>query len=102
MPDWTTTAIVNTAQTVCIASVWWASYYLYNISRWKKFNFIMFLINIFLAWFVWWIIWWLLPLDFWFRDPVIAMAGFSSFPILSIIENKFPKLFEKFLDTNIK
>lgn len=101
MPDWTTSAIVNTAQTIWVASVWWASYYLYNISRWKRFNFIMFVINIFLAWFVWYIIWWMLPINFSMRDSVIAMSGFSAFPILAIIESKFPKLFEKYID-NIK
>lgn len=101
MPDGTTTAIINTAQTIWVASVWWASYYLYNVSRWKSFNFIMFIINIFLAWFVGWTVGGMLPADFGMRDPLIAMAWFSAFPILAIIENKFPKLFEKYID-NIK
>jgi uncharacterized membrane protein len=43
----------------------------------------------------------MLPADFGMRDPLIAMAWFSAFPILAIIENKFPKLFEKYID-NIK
>lgn len=102
MPDWTTSALINTAQTVWVASVWGASYYLYNVSRGKRFNFIMFCINIFLAGFVWYIVWWMLPADFGMRDPVIAISWFTAFPVLSIVEAKFPKLFEKYLDTIVK
>lgn len=101
MPDGTTNAVINTAQTVWIAWVWWASYYLYNVSRWKGFNFIMFIINIFLAWFVWYVVGGMLPKDFWMRDAFIAISWFSAFPILAIIESKFPVIFEKYLN-NIK
>jgi len=88
----------TTIKAVWVAWVWWASYYLYNVHWWKPFKFGMFIINIILAWFVWYVVWWMLPQDFWFRDPFIAMSWFSAFPILAIIENKFPVMFNKILN----
>ena len=74
------------------------AHYLYEVNKWKEFKFSKFLINIFLAWFVWYVIWEFLPHTFELRDSFIAMSGFSAFPILSYIENKFPQIFENMLN----
>jgi hypothetical protein len=87
--------------TVWIAWIWWASHYLYNVYKWQKFNIIMFLINIFLAWFVWYIIQWILPPDFSMIWPVCAISWFSAFPILALIEENYPKILEKYFNKKI-
>ena len=53
----------------------------------------MFAINLFLAFFIGWVVGQFLPVSG-FRDGLIAISGFSAFPILDIMEKKAGKYFE--------
>ena len=97
MPNDKIEVATMTLKTIWIAWTWWASYYLYNVHRWTKFKIWLFITNIILAWFVGFIVWWMLPLDFSMRDSFIAMSWFSAFPILALIENKFPKILGQYM-----
>jgi len=57
----------------------------------------MFLINIFLAFFIGWLGGQFLTESTGYRDGLIAISGFCSFPILHIIETKVPILFSNYL-----
>ncbi len=73
-----------------------ASYYLYLVSKWKQFRFGMFCINLFLAFFIGYVAGRFLPVDGIYRDWMIAISGFCSFPILETIEKNFTKyIFDK-------
>ena len=97
MPSDKIETIMNVVKTWTIAWIWWMAHYLYEVSQWAEFKIVKFLINIFLAGFVWYLVWELLSTDFVLRDSFIAMSWFSAFPILSIVENNFPKIIEKLI-----
>ena len=65
-----------------------ASFYLYKVSRGQDFKFSLFVINMLLAFFIGYVVGkFLSPSDY--RDGIIAISGFSSFPILDFLEKRW-------------
>jgi len=77
--------------TWAVWAFWWIANHLYQISKWEKFRWGMFLINAFLAFWVATIVWDFIPANAAYRDGIIWMSWFSSFPILKLVEQQFPK-----------
>ena len=76
--------------------------HLYLVSKWQKFLMSMFLINLFLAFFIGYIAWQFIGADIAFRDWLLAISWFTSFPLLSILEKQWSVLIEKYLWINKK
>ena len=57
----------------------------------------MFFINLFLAFFIGYVVGQFLPENTVYRDGLLAISGFSSFPILTLIEKKFAPYIVKFI-----
>lgn len=74
-----------------------SAYYLYLVSKWQKFLMYMFLINLFLAFFIWYITGQFIWPDIEFRDWMVAISWFTSFPVLAILEKKGTIFIEKYL-----
>lgn len=88
--------IITILKTSAISGAWWIAYYLYMVSKGTKFKLYMFIINIILAWYVWYLAWILLPTELSVRDALISISWFSSFPLLAMLEEKFPKFVENY------
>ena len=78
----------------------WSAYYLYLVSKWQKFLMSMFLINLFLAFFIGYIAWQFIGADIAFRDWLLAISWFTSFPLLSILEKQWSVLIERYFWLN--
>lgn len=74
-----------------VALYWGAAYHFYKVSKGEAFIFWKFLLSLFLAWFVGYVAWKIMPdaLNTDLRDGLIAMSGFSTFPILDLLERKW-------------
>lgn len=85
-------------------ATWWVglfggtAYYLYLVSKWQKFLMSMFCINIFLAFFIGYVAWQFIWPDMGWRDWLIAISWFSSFPILNFLERKWVGFITKFIE----
>jgi len=97
------------AETANWIKTWWLSwfggmcFYLYQVHKWEQFKIVWFIINIILAFFVGFVIWEFIPLALEeFRSWIISVSWFITYPLLWIIENKLPTLFESYLDNKIK
>ncbi len=95
---------VNTIDGIKEAAIQWgvwlfggSAYYLYLVSKWQKFIFSMFVINLFLAFFIGYVVGQFLPDNTAYRDWLLAISGFTSFPILSLLEKKFAPYIVKFI-----
>lgn len=95
---------INTIEWVKEAVVTWgvwlfggSAYYLYLVSKWQKFLMSMFLINLFLAFFIGYITWQFIGDDVAFRDWILAISWFTSFPLLSLLEKKWSALVAKYI-----
>lgn len=75
-----------------LASLWGIAHYLYKVAKGEKFRAGMFVINIALAAFVGVVIGDLFPVGSAYRDAVISISGFSSFPILAFLEKDWASL----------
>lgn len=75
----------------------WSAYYLYLVSKWQKFLMSMFLINLFLAFFIGYITGQFIGDDVTFRDWLLAISWFTSFPLLSLLERKWSTLIAKYI-----
>ncbi len=74
----------------------WLSHYLYLVSKWEKFRLWIFLINWFLAFWLSMVVWDFVPVWAAYRDWIMWLTGFSTFPILALVEKKFPEwIFKK-------
>ena len=94
MPTEITNKVAEFISTGVIWSFGGASFYLYKVSKWQSFKFWMFLINLILAFFIGYVIGkFLEPSNY--RDGIIAISGFSSFPILELLEKKWFLFFAK-------
>lgn len=81
--------------------IWWmggASHYLYQVSQGRKFNLIMFFINVLLAGWLTNTLAPFIPLDINWRDGIIWMVGFSAYPILRLIETNSVDIFKWFIN----
>lgn len=74
--------------TWAISSFWWISFYLYQVSKWERFRLGSFLINAFLAFWIGTIVWEFIPLDSSYRDWIIGISWFSTFPLLDLLEKR--------------
>jgi hypothetical protein len=72
----------------------WVSYYLYQVSKWKDFQWSLFFINMVLAFFVWYVIWQFLP-NSEYTNWLLAISWFSSYGILQFLEQKWAWLILK-------
>lgn len=77
--------------TGAIGAFWWIANHLYQVSKGERFRWGMFAINAFLAFWVATVVWDFIPIEASYRDWVIGISGFSSFPILKLLEQRFPK-----------
>ena len=66
----------------------WVSFYLYQISKWKDFKWLMFFANITCAFFVGYTIGCFLP-ETNYTDWLLAISWFSAYPIMDILEKKW-------------
>lgn len=73
----------------------WFAHYLYIVSKWEKFHVYMLLINMFLAFWLWTIIYMFIP-DSDVKGGIVWIAGFSTYPILSILEEKWVSIMNKY------
>ena len=73
----------------------WATYYLYQVSKWQKFKIWMFFVNMACAFFIGWLIGQFIPSQTAYRDWLIAIWWFSAFPILAFLETQWPKIITK-------
>lgn len=89
--------LIEGVATGAIGAFGGVSYYLYETSKGRPFRLSMFCINIFLAFFIGWVTGQFFSEPSQYRDGVIAVSGFCSFPILNIIEKQFPVIFSNFL-----
>ena len=80
------------------AWLWWFAHYLYAVSKWEKFQIYMLLINMFLAFWLWTIVYSFIP-DSAFKWGIVGIVGFSTHPILLILEEKGVDFIEKYLKT---
>ena len=76
----------------------WFAHYLYIVSKWEKFKWTMLVINIFLAFWLWTVVYAFVP-DSAVKGWIMGVLGFSTYPILSIMEKKGLEIFEKYLHT---
>ena len=78
-----------------IAAIWWIAHYFYRYSKGAPFQFTMFLVNMFLAWFVGTVVW---PLfEPWkMQYACISISGFSSMYILWFLEHQWWKILINF------
>jgi fluoride ion exporter CrcB/FEX len=74
-----------------------SAYYLYLVSKGQKFLMSMFLINLFLAFFIGYITGQFIWDDVAFRDWILAISWFTSFPLLSLLEKKWSALVAKYI-----
>jgi len=79
--------LINALYTGGVGSFWGVSYYLYQVSKWTHFKWSLFIINIVLAFFIWYVIWQFLPSTE-YNNWLLAISGFSSYPILDILERR--------------
>lgn len=79
---------------------WWIAHYLYVVSKWTAFNFYMLLINMFLAYWIGTIAYVFIPDESTVKGGIVWIVWFSTYPILSILEQRWLKVLEKYL--NIK
>ena len=84
--------IAEAAINGAIGLFWWASYYLYIVSKGNKFHVVYFLINLFLAFFIGYVVGQFLDPSMAYRDGIIAVSGFCALPILSFLEKNGAKL----------
>ena len=73
----------------------WATYYLYQVSKWQQFKITMFILNVCCAFFCGWLVGQFIPWDPAYRDWLIAIAWFSTYPILDLLEKYWAKFFIK-------
>ena len=88
----------NLMKTWWLSWFWWMAFYLYQIHKWERFQIAWFIINVVLAFFVWYITWEFIPdsmLEY--KNWLIAISWFITYPLLHIIESKMPMLFIKYL-----
>lgn len=74
---------------------------LYLMRQGRKFTILFFCLNIFLAGFVGFVIGKFIP-ESGIKDGILAISGFSSFPILTIIEEKGASMILKYLGVDMK
>lgn len=87
-----TETMSNNAPWVWIASVWGFAHYLYKVAKWEQFSLIRLAINIFLAWWIGY-----LCQEAGLASMYISIAGFCTYPLLNLIENKFPDIVQALL-----
>lgn len=75
---------------IFISSVWWIANYLYKVSKGADFKPRRLMMNIVLAWFIWYVLQWFIEPwpAMW---PLLAIWGFCVYPILQLIESKWPE-----------
>ncbi len=98
MQEWETVVkdIIKWSSAGWLGLFWGLSHYLFQVSRGEKFRLWMFLINGFLAFWLATVIWDFVPVWAAYRDWIMWLTGFSTFPILALIEKKFPEwIFKK-------
>lgn len=88
----------STAWIAMIGGLW---HNLYLMRTGKQFTFILFLLNILLAGFVGYVVGKFIPYGG-MHDGILAISWFSSFPILSIMEEKWADLVLKYLGIDMK
>jgi hypothetical protein len=77
----------NNIPWVWIASIGWFVHYLYKVTKWEKFSVLRLIINIILAWWIGF-----LCQEAWLAPAYISIAWFCTYPLLNLIENKFPDI----------
>lgn len=94
MPENIKNILENAAYTWGIGTFWGLSYYLYQISKWKDFSWIQFIINWVLAFFVWYVVGQFLPPSD-YTNGLLAISWFSSYWILQFLEQRGANLILK-------
>ena len=97
MPINTIEGVKEAVVTWWVGLFWGSAYYLYLVSKWQKFLMSMFLINLFLAFSIGYIAWQFIGADVAFRDGLLAISWFTSFPLLSLLEKKGSALVAKYI-----
>ena len=93
--------IIELWSTAWIAMVGWFWHNLYLMRKGRKFTVALFCLNILLAGFVGYTVGKFIP-EGGMRDGILAISGFSSFPILAILEEKGADLVLKYLGIDMK
>lgn len=101
MPNEYIQKAIEISSTAGIAMVWGFWHNLYLMRKGRKFTVLLFCLNILLAGFVGYTIGKFLP-EWSMRDGILAISGFSSFPILAILEEKGADLVLKYLGIDMK
>lgn len=96
MPNEYLQKVVELSSTAGIAMVWWFGHNLYLMRKGRKFTMLLFCLNILLAGFVGYTVGKFIP-ESAMRDWILAISGFSSFPILAILEEKGADLVLKYM-----
>lgn len=82
-----------------LASMGGAAQTLYtHVREDKPLNFWLFIINLFLAFFVGQVVGSFVPTDFIYRDGVLLVAGFTTYPILGVIQDQAGEYVKKILN----
>ena len=92
---------VELGSTAWIAMVGWFGHNLYLMRKGRSFTITLFCLNILLAGFVGYTVGKFIP-EGGMRDGILAISGFSSFPILAILEEKGAELVLKYLGIDMK
>jgi len=101
MPNEYLQKVIELGSTAGIAMVGWFWHNLYLMRKGRKFTIALFCLNIMLAWFVGYTVGKFIP-EGGMRDGILAISGFSSFPILAILEEKGADLVLKYLWVDMK
>ena len=75
-----------------IAWVWWLIHYVYKLNKNEVFSFTKLVINIILAWWIWF-----LCQKLWLSEVYISIAWFCTYPLLNLIELKWPAIIKEIL-----
>lgn len=75
-----------------IASISGFVHYMYKYSKWASFSFTKLVVNIIVAWYVGY-----LGQKLGLSEVYISICGYSAFPILDMIETKWPIIFREIL-----
>ena len=77
---------------VLTPAIWWFAHYVYKVVKWETFSALMLICNVFLAWYLWYTIWSVLP-EWVYKQPLLSIMWFCTYPILSSLEKHWPDFF---------
>ncbi len=84
-----------------IAAIGGFANYVYRVSKGEKFSIMRLCLNMALAGWLWYVVWEFLPRGGLF-NAYVSISGFCAFPILDMIEKKWPALILRILNRNVK